>query len=142
MLYETQADRGREASILREYGARRNLRVERAPLHFSYDAVAYHKDRVVEVIEVKYRNISRTKHSTYHIDKHKIDKLRKAARKMGAVAVLIVSWQGDIGWVTIDRYVKNGRLTLTTGVTQRGDRVENPDEVYYIPIAGFTGGTR
>lgn len=133
-IHETAEDRAREKAVVDAFAKKFNYKVWRNTALSSHDAVFYDGETRLKVGagEIKHRSNRREAYPTYTIDAKKIDQLWKQCEKADIKAFLIVQWMDEVWYCEFKE-----RPNFQVRSQRRGDRDENPDEVYDIPIENF-----
>lgn len=135
-VHETEKDRIRQNADIRKLAAFLGVRPEFSEAFTTYDAKLFDpvSNRCTAVVEAKHRNNNMNKYRTLAIDKAKVDKLLSVAKSEDAQAVLLVSWDDGLRYLSMmDAY---GCLSRVTRL-KRGDRNERADLVYEIDTRWF-----
>lgn len=139
-IHETVEDRQRQREILRAFAHRYNLTGKLTNTLSRLDARLFKNGVYFAVAEAKYRNNAYDKYPNYTIDVEKIESLLQRAKEDGVVAILVVSWEGDVRYINLTKVVENWDgedLLFPISVQQRHDRQELADRVYHIPLNLF-----
>jgi hypothetical protein len=142
-IHESSADRQRQAAILQRFCNHFKVAAKMTATVVEYDAELYDpadKTKPIGLAEVKFRNNSALKYPDYQIDVNKVHSLLLAAKRGALRASLIVSWQGDVRYLSLTQTATawDGQSELfPVTVTQRGDRNELADRQYHIPMSMF-----
>lgn len=133
-IHETAEDRERERLMVKTFADFFHYKTWRNTELSSHDAVFYDGETRLKAAaaEFKYRNNRRDAYPTYTIDSKKIDQLWKQCEKANIKAFLVVQWLDEIWYCQIKE-----RPQFKLELQKRGDRDENADEVYHIPIENF-----
>lgn len=123
-LYETEADRVREAGAITVLEKALGMTAEKRGAHTVADFSLHDTDgRMVGVVEVKTRTCESNTYSTYHISKKKLLGLQDLADREGIKAGLLVQWKDRTGFISIGRFLNNASFKVG-GRYDRGDKAD------------------
>jgi len=134
-IYETRADRGREAEFSLLLSKKFNCTFSKLPIRYGLDFSAVRDGRVVAFVETKVRTNPVGQYPTYMISSGKFMHADALSRATGLKCMLAVRWSDAWGYT---------ELTMSPDITVSiGGRMDRGDEqdiepVCLIPISRFT----
>lgn len=133
-IYETQADRGREALVARRMADAFGCSMRKLQPRDAFDFAAMRGDRIVGFVEIKVRANPMGQYSTYMISMTKLATAHAIFSATKTPCVLAVQWTDALG------YIKMNGIDVTLKMGGRSDRNDPQDTepVCHIDISGFT----
>lgn len=122
-LYETEADREREAKAITVLEKATGLSAVKRPDHTVADFSLVDDGYVVGYVEVKTRTCKSNTYSTYHISKKKLTGLMDLASRDGVKVGLLVQWKDRSGFISIGKFLNNASYKVG-GRYDRGDKAD------------------
>jgi len=134
-VYETQADRNNEQSIIKKYCDRFGLTYHKQPKRHVLDYALFQNRTFHGFAEVKKRSCKKSTYSTYLLSRDKWDAVRSSKLLHDHSSVLIVQWIDGIGFVRLDN-ISNPHW-VWGGRTDRND-ADDQELCALINITDFT----
>ena len=135
-VYETQADRNNEQSIIKKYCDRFGLTYYKQPKRHVLDYALFWQDGIFYgFAEVKKRSCKKSTYSTYLLSRDKWDAVRSSKLLHDHSSILIVQWIDATGFVWLDN-ISNPHW-VWGGRTDRNDP-EDQELCALINITYFT----
>lgn len=135
-IYETQADRVRQAVAIRTLAKATKSEAVPTESLARWDYEMRRNGVVAAIVEVKCRNCRMSHHQTYMIGLAKALRLRQAALELKVAGVLLVAWQDGTGWLRVDVGNHEDWQTGMGGRTDRNDPMDT-EPVAHFPMAWF-----
>ena len=117
-VYETKSDRGRERKVSLELAKAWSAELLATQVLSACDYVMSRDGEVKALVEIKCRSNEAARYPDYMISNDKIEKIKAAARIIGALPLLVVSFTDGIYWVDLSKSI--GRVDVG-GRKDRGD---------------------
>ena len=133
-LYETKEDLGRETSAKERLERRWDVVLNKLPIKYGADWMAFRDGHPVAVVEYKNRPHDHDRFDTYMLSLHKYMAMLSVAEASFVPAVLLVEFVDGLYWA------KLGECSVETrwgGRTDRGDS-EDSAPCQFIPMSCFT----
>ena len=117
-VYETKSDRGKERKVSTELAKAWSAELLATQVLSACDYVMSRDGEVKALVEIKCRSNESARYPDYMISNDKVEKIKAAAKVIGALPLLVVSFTDGIEWVDLSKAA--GRLDVG-GRKDRGD---------------------
>ena len=133
-IYESDADREREAQVAATYAQVMGLDAQAMPRNAPYDYEMLRDGKLVSIVEIKCRT---KQYDPYQISHSKMVTLHCEAHHREVPGILIVRWPNMTGWVAVDQLDPESWPTNTGGRTDRNDK-KDIEKMAEFPLSWFT----